>query len=148
MSRRVAVMDRGRLLAFKPTKELFADPGSVPAAVITGCKNIVPARKLEEHLVEVPDWGIRLQTRQPVGEGLEAVGIRAHYFGPNASQNRWPVRYVEEMEEPFETIIQFRFAEQSPDSPAVWWRLPKDKRPREFPEELGVAPANILLLYK
>ena len=51
------------------------------------------------------------------------------------------------MEEPFETIIQFRFAGQAADSPAIWWRLAKDKRPQGFPEELGIAPANVLLLY-
>ena len=51
------------------------------------------------------------------------------------------------MEEPFETIIQFRYVGQEAESPPVWWRLPKDRRPAKFPPELGVAPANILLLY-
>ena len=147
MSRRIAVMHEGRLLTVKPTKALFADPGSVPAAILTGCKNVVPARRLDEHRVEVPDWGISLETKQAVREGLSAIGIRAHYFSPGAGQNRFPVRYVEEMEEPFETILQFRWAEQREDSAPVWWRLPKDKRPQPFPEALGIAPANILLLY-
>ena len=147
MSSRIAVMDQGRLLTIKDTKDLFADPGSVPAAVLTGCKNIAPARKVGEHEAEVPDWGIRLQTAQTVGDGLTAIGIRAHYFNTQTRQNRFPVRYVEEMEEPFEVILQFRYAGQSPDSPPVWWRLSKEKRPREFPEALGIAPANILLLY-
>ena len=147
MSEAVAVMDRGRLITLKPTKQLFADPGSVPAAVLTGCKNIAAARKCGEYEVEVPDWGVRLRTAQPVGDGLQAVGIRAHYFHPTAPQNRFPVTYVEEMEEPFETILQFRYAGQRADSPAVWWRIAKDKRPSPFPAELGVAPANILLLY-
>ena len=51
------------------------------------------------------------------------------------------------MEEPLETILQFRYAGQSPGSPPVWWRISKDKKPQQFPDELGVAPANILLLY-
>ena len=55
---------------------------------------------------------------------------------------------IEEMEEPFETILQFRYANQRGESSAVWWRLPKEKRPRDFPAELGVAAANILLLYE
>ena len=147
MSSRIAVMDQGRLFTIKDTKDLFADPGSIPAAVLTGCKNIAPARKVGEHEVEVPDWGIRLQTAQTVGDGLTAIGIRAHYFNTQTRQNRFPVRYVEEMEEPFEVILQFRYAGQSPDSPPVWWRLSKDKRPGEFPDTLGIAPANILLLY-
>ena len=148
MSREIAVMDGGRILALKPTKALFADPGSVQAAILTGCKNIAPARRIDEHRIEVPDWGLCLETKQSVREGLCAVGLRAHYFNPAAQQNRFPVRFVEEMEEPFETILQFRYAGQAPDSPPVWWRLPKDKKPAQFPDELGIAPANILLLYE
>ena len=147
MSRMIAVMDKGRFLTLKPTKELFADPGSVQAAILTGCKNIASAHRIDEHMVEVPEWGVRFETRQRVEEGLCAVGVRAHYFSPNAPQNRFPVRFVEEMEEPFETIIQFRYTTQTPDSPPVWWRLAKDKKPQTFPAELGIAPANILLLY-
>ena len=147
MSERIAVMDQGRLLAMKNTKELFADPGSVQAVILTGCKNIAAARKCGDHEVEVPDWGIRLRTEKAVGDNLTAIGVRAHYFNPTARQNRYPVRYAEEMEEPFETILQFRYASQSPDSPPVWWRIGKDKRPQQFPEELGIAPANIPLLY-
>ncbi|MBR5093931.1 MAG: ATP-binding cassette domain-containing protein [Oscillospiraceae bacterium] len=148
MSDSIAVMDKGRLLAHKPTKALFADPGSVAAAVMTGCKNIAPARKVGDCEVEVPSWGVRLKTARPVGEGLAAVGIRAHYFNAATSQGRYPVIFVEEMEEPFETTIQFRYAGQDPQSPPIWWRMPKDKRPAQFPAELGVAPANILLLYE
>ena len=148
MSREIAVMDGGRLLTVKPTKALFADPGSVQAAVLTGCKNIAKARRVDDHTVEVPDWGLRLETRQAVREDLCAVGVRAHYFNPAAPQNRFPVCLVEEMEEPFETILQFRFASQKPDSPPVWWRLSKEKRPAQFPAELDIAPVNILLLYE
>ena len=148
MSAQIAVMDQGRVLARKPTKALFADPGSVPAAILTGCKNIAAARRIDGHTVEVPEWGVRLETKQRVEEGLCAVGVRAHYFNASAQQNRFPVRFVEEMEEPFETTLQFRYAGQSDASPAIWWRLAKDRRPAEFPQELGVAPANILLLYE
>ena len=148
MGSHIAVMDAGRLLTLKPTKELFADPGSVPAAILTGCKNVAGARRLDAHHAEVPDWGVTLETKREIRDGLRAVGIRAHYFSPTTQQNRFPVRYAEEMEEPFEYIIQFRYAGQKEDSPAVWWRLPKDKRPTAFPEELGIAGANILLLYE
>ena len=51
------------------------------------------------------------------------------------------------MEEPFETIIQFRFENQTPESAPVWWRMSKDRQPQQFPLEVGIAPANVLLLY-
>lgn len=143
----IAVVDGGRIEALKPTKALFADPETVASARITGCKNIAAARKCGEFAVEVPEWGIRLETKKPVGEGIKAVGIRAHYFNPAAPANRFAVRFSNEMEEPFETVILFRFDGQAADAPDVWWRISKDKRPKDFPPELGISPANILLLY-
>ena len=47
-----------------------------------------------------------------------------------------PQNVTFDWQEPFETIIQFRFQDQKPESPPLWWRLPKDKRPQSFPEEL------------
>lgn len=145
---RIAVMNAGQVLALKETKALFADPGSVQAARLTGCKNIAPVVKAGEFEVDVPEWGVRLRTAQPVGEGLVAAGIRAHYFGARAAQNRYPVVYEDEMEEPFEWLIAFRYAGQPLESKPLWWRIPKDRRPASFPPELGVAAANILLLYQ
>lgn len=147
MSREIAVMDSGRLLTVNRTKALFADPGSVPAAMLTGCKNIAPAIKRGEHEVYVPDWGVSLTTAQPVGDDIKAIGIRAHYFNPSAPTNRHEIEYLDEMEEPFEWIIEFKFKSAAESEPSVWWRVTKDKRPQLFPAELGIAPANILLLY-
>lgn len=143
----IAVMEHGKVLDVKETKALFADPGSVSAARLTGCKNIAEAKKVGEYEVEVPQWGVRFHTAQPVRENLAAIGIRAHYFGMKAQQNRRPVVFGKEMEEPFEWIVTFRYACQRADAPDIWWRVPKDKKPAVFPDELGVAPANILLLY-
>ena len=147
MSKRIGVMHEGKILAMKPVKELFADPGSVPAAVITGCKNIAAAEKKGPFEVYVPEWGITLKTSREVKDEITAVGIRAHYFRPGG-QNAYPVAFVEEMEEPFETILQFRYAHQTPDSPSIWWRLSKEKKPQTFPAEIGIAPVNVLPLYE
>ncbi len=147
MCGRIAVMDGGSLLALKETKALFADPGSVRAALLTGCKNVAAARKAGDYEVEVPDWGIRLRTALPIREGLKAVGIRAHYFNAKAPQNNYPVEYAGEMEEPFEWIVRFRFQTQPAGTEPLWWRVSKNRRPREFPGRFGVAPVNVLPLY-
>ncbi len=148
MCSRIAVVDNGSLLTVKPTKALFADPVSIRAAALTGCKNIAKAKKAGEYEVDVPEWGIRLTSAQPVQDNILAVGIRAHYFNANAPQNRHAVTYVSEMEEPFEWTVRFRFAGQDENSEALWWRVTKDKRPQEFPAAFGIAPSNILLLYE
>ena len=143
---RIAVMDAGSILTEKETKALFADPGSVRAAQITGCKNISRARRTGEYELEALDWGIRLTADRPVPDGVTAVGVRAHYFNPKAPQNRFAVSYAGEMEEPFEWIIKMRTPGQTGESESIWWRIPKDKRPAVFPGELGIAPANVLPL--
>jgi len=147
MCREIGVIDRGELLVLKPTRELFADPERVEAARITGCKNIALAERTGEHTAFVPAWGVELTAARPLGPGLRAVGVRAHHFHSREERNRFPVVFVREMEEPFETILQFRFASQAADAPPVWWRLSKDIRPVVLPAALGVAPEDILPLY-
>ena len=147
MCNSITVADRGVLGPVRGTKATFADPGSFAAARITGCKNIAKALRIGPHEVAVPEWNVRFTTAQEVREGLAGVAFRAHYLHPNAPVNRFPVTLADEMEEPFEWVCLFRYAGQDPNSSPVWWRLPKDKRPQSFPKELGIAPANILLLY-
>jgi molybdate transport system ATP-binding protein len=147
LCQRIALMDTGTILSLKATKELFSNPESVEGAMITGCKNICPARKTGEYEVEVPDWGIRLVTAQPLREGLCAVGIRAHYFDPEIRQNRFPVRFTGEMEEPFEFCLQFRYENQKDKAQDVLWLFPKEKKSADVPAVLGVEPENVLPLY-
>ncbi len=147
MCGRIAVMESGKIKIVKETKKLFADPESICAASITGCKNIASARKIGEYEVEVPDWGIRLTTAKPVRDDVTAVGIRAHYFNTKTLQNRADVVYAGEMEEPFEVSVRFRWVGQRADTEPLLWRVSKEKRGQQFPTALGVAPVNILLLH-
>lgn len=143
---RIALVDNGRILALKDTKELFAYPESRQAAIMTGCKNIADAKKTGEYELFVPSWGTSFKTALPLKENLCAAGIRAHYFNEKTSHNRYPVRFVGEMEEPFEHIFQFRYENQDKDSSNIWWRVSKEKKDTHL-KELGVAPQNIIPLY-
>lgn len=145
---KVALIDRGKNLALKDTKELFANPESRQAAFLTGCKNVEDAKKTGEYEVEVPAWGVRLVTAVPIRDDLCAIAIRAHYFNPKTEQNRYPVRFTNEMEEPFEYTLQFRYDGQAEGSPDIWWRIPKDKKSNQQPMMLGIAPVNVLPLYR
>ena len=147
MCDRLGVMENGRMLAVRPTKALFQDPGTRAAAAITGCKNIAGARKSGEYEVFVPEWNVRLKTAKPVGDNVSAVGVRAHDFRPEIESNRFPVRFGREMEEPFAWVSEFRYEGQAPESPPVWWRYAREARPDEVPKAMGVAPEDVLLLY-
>ncbi len=138
-----AIVSGGRIQTPAKTKALFAKPVTVDGAVLTGCKNIADAKKTGEHEIFVPSWNVHFTTKEPVPDQLRAVGIRAHYFHPTTDANAHPVELVEEIEEPFEWTLKFRYP---PSEELIWWRLPKEKRPNPFPKKLGVSPANIMLL--
>ena len=144
---RLAVMNQGKILTMGDTRDIFADPGSRTAAILTGCKNIAFARKSGEYEVEVPEWGIRLKTGKQVQDSVCAVGIRAHYFNPKTRDNQFPVIYSAGRDEPFESRILFRYIGQREGTPDVWWRITKERKPQQMPEKLGIAPDNVLLLY-
>ena len=142
----LCVMENGRIVRSDATKAVFADPRSEVTARLTGCKNISPARKIDERTVEASAWGLRFTTAQPVPDDLRAIGLRAHYFHPRASANRANVQWVGELEEPFEWILLFRYAGQDENTSPLWWRMPKDRKPAALPDIIGIAPENVLLL--
>ena len=142
----LCVMENGRIVRSGATKAVFADPRSEAAARLTGCKNISPARKIDDRTVEASAWWLRFTTAQPVPDDLRAIGVRAHYFHPRASANRANVQWVGELEEPFEWILLFRYAGQNENTPPLWWRMPKDRKPAALPDIIGIAPENVLLL--
>lgn len=142
----LCILEGGRSLRTGPTRAVFADPGSVAAARLTGCKNVAAALRVDAATVEVPAWGITLHTAGPVPERLCAVGLRAHDFTSDGAENRWPVVFAGAMEEPFEWCLLFRYAGQDPGSEPLWWRMPKDRKPAVPPEALGIGPDQVLLL--
>lgn len=147
MCRNLMVMNNGRIIQKGCTKEIFACPMNIKTAVLTGCKNIYSAVKYSDTQVYVPDLDIVFDAGQLVDDDVCAVGIRAHYFNPKTKLNLFDVVFDEEIENPFEWTIKFRYKNQKIGTPSVWWRVAKDKKPQQFPKQLGVAPANLHILY-
>lgn len=144
----VAVMEKGKILGKGAVKDIFQNPGSRYGAMLTGCKNIVDAKKTGEHEIYVPAWNMHFITEQTVEENLCAIGIRAHAFKPETAENKGKVIFVDEVEEPFEWIVKFRYEGGREDSEPIWWRISKENYSREMPAFLGVSANNIMLLYQ
>ena len=138
----LAVMDSGKICDMGCTKEIFANPGTITSAVLTGCKNIAAAKKVGETTVYVPDWGVTFETGRDVGENVAAIGIRAHYFGGDIAENAFPVNAMQTVEEPFEWTINFLYETQDRTAKPVMWKIPKAEG-MKFPPKLGVLPENI-----
>lgn len=144
----MVVLDSGRVLRSGHTRDVFADPRSITAARLTGCKNILPCTRVGEHTVHLAGWEQPLTVALPVPEGCCAVGIRAHDFAPCApgTPNSLPVQAVTTSENPFDWNMIFTL----PGGEArLWWKVSKETMaapPPKAPACLAAAPENIMPL--
>ena len=148
LCREMIVMDSGEVLRAGTTKEVFADPRRLTAARLTGCKNILPCVRVDEHHVCLTGWERELTVALPVPEGCCAVGIRAHDFAPEAAdgENRMPVQVGASSENPFDWNVICTAAD---DAGKLWWKVSKttlSSPPPQAPAYLRVAPENIMPL--
>ena len=148
LCREMIVMDSGEVLRAGTTKEVFADPRRLTAARLTGCKNILPCVRVDEHHVRLTGWERDLTVALPVPEGCCAVGIRAHDFAPEAAdgENRMPVQVGASSETPFDWNVICTAAD---DAGKLWWKVSKttlSSPPPQAPAYLRVAPENIMPL--
>ena len=148
LCREMIVMDSGEVLRAGTTKDVFADPRRLTAARLTGCKNILPCVRVDEHRVRLTGWERELTVALPVPEGCCAVGIRAHDFAPEAAdgENRMPVQVGASSENPFDWNVICTAAD---DADKLWWKVSKttlSSPPPQAPAYLRVAPENIMPL--
>ena len=148
LCREMIVMDSGEVLRAGTTKEVFADPRRLTAARLTGCKNILPCVRVDEHHVRLTGWERELTVALPVPEECCAVGIRAHDFAPEAvdGENRMPVQVGASSENPFDWNVICTAAD---DAGKLWWKVSKttlSSPPPQAPAYLRVAPENIMPL--
>ena len=148
LCREMIVMDSGEVLRAGTTKEVFADPRRLTAARLTGCKNILPCVRVDEHHVRLTGWERELTVALPVPEGCCAVGIRAHDFAPEAAdgENRMPVQVGASSESPFDWNVICTAAD---NAGKLWWKVSKttlSSPPPQAPAYLRVAPENIMPL--
>ncbi len=109
----IAVFNRGKVEVFGQKDAIFKHPASLETAKITGCKNIAKARRLSERSVDVPEWGIRLQTKMVVEGQTGFVGIRANQIKvvndqKKPGQNYFKAWLADESVGPFRTSLYLK----------------------------------------
>lgn len=151
----LVVLDSGRVIASGPRQELFERPRTVVAARLTGCKNIVAARRVGTERIAVDAWGCELRTGCAVPDGLTHVGVRSHQIAIEtdaAGDNTFPGWLMGTSEAPHEMTLYLRLhaPAQGTEPAHVQVDLPKDawralrERPQPWPVRL--APVRLLLL--
>ena len=144
----MVVLDSGRVLRTGHTRDVFADPRSVTAARLTGCKNILPCTRVDAPTVRLPGWNAPLQLALPVPKNCTAVGIRAHDFAPCSPHalNALPVKPLSSSENPFD----WNFICTAPDHDTrLWWKVSKltlSSPAPALPAFLCAAPESIMPL--
>lgn len=144
LSDRIAVMVQGRIEAMGDKTSLFQSPGSTSGAILTGCKNISPAKKLDSTHIYAAHWGLTLQV-PTVPEHLTHVGIRMHDISLEPGDNQITCHLREEIENPFSYTLML---EPEGASVPLGMELSKDlwNRLRQEQLTISIPQKSILLL--
>ena len=130
--RDIHVINQGSIVASGDVKEVFKNPGTVSAARLTGCKNIVAIKYVDSHKFFVPDWGIDVIIKeQEVPKEAEYIGIRAHDLLPAAEgeqENGLECRVKNILDDPFEVTLILENG--------IWWKIPKERWNLEMKQQI------------
>ncbi len=149
------VLDSGRVIASGPKHELFERPRSVAAARLTGCKNIVSARRFNSDRIAVNAWSCQLKSANPVPSALTHIGFRSHQitFQQAAElENTFPCWLVTTSEAPHEMTLYLRLhnAPRAGEPPHLQADVSKDLwlalSAQPQPWRVTLDPARLLLL--
>lgn len=110
LTERVCVMDHGSAKGMMAVSELFSDPVTLPAALLSGCKNFSKATRVDDTHVFAADWGIALHSEKNVPLGIKHIGARAHMlsFCAMDAENAIPCVVERRIEDVFSTIFVLR----------------------------------------
>lgn len=75
---KIAVLNNGKIAEINTKEELFTNPTTLNSAILTGCKNISRAEKINDNKLLAIDWGIELNCEKQVERNITHVGIHTH----------------------------------------------------------------------
>lgn len=111
LSKRIAVMEDGRLMTIGDKHDVFDGPVTAGGAVLTGCKNISSAVRLSENRILAQEWGMELCCG-PVDDDVAFAGIRMHDVmineGGADDANAFVCDVTGEIENPFSYSVMLR----------------------------------------
>lgn len=77
---KLLVIDHGKIIANNTKHQVFEHPRNFRTAQLTGCKNFSAVEVINEKQIKAIDWDCILDIIEPISEGIEYVGIKAHQF--------------------------------------------------------------------
>jgi molybdate transport system ATP-binding protein len=140
VSDHVAVYGHGNIEVVDTKNNVFANPRTWQAALLTGCKNLSMVTR-QGSSCHVEDWDLDLTL--PEEADFDCVGIRAHSLraaeGPGVNTFRYEI--VQEVPDTFNLVRMIRPAGTTPKE-LIRWAIPKELAPTlpdtdyiHFPDE-------------
>lgn len=107
----IIVYENGKSLTKKSKHDLFTAPKTLSEAVLTGCKNISKAKKINAHTILAEDFGYQYTFKDEILEDLNYVCIRSHDIKITDNQNcdnTFPFVVADIIENPFDYTVHFK----------------------------------------
>lgn len=110
LSNRIAVMTQGKISETNNKHELFKNPRTIAAAILTGCKNISAAKKVSANEIFAEDWQVTLNVNKKIPDDLKFVGIHSHFLENvfTTGENVFEFEVAKEIEDTFSYIVMLR----------------------------------------
>jgi molybdate transport system ATP-binding protein len=146
----VRIVSNGSITAAGDKWELFNDPQSYDACLLTGCKNISPAHRTADDSVFAEDWAMTLDCGgKPAGD-IRYVGIRAHDIvltDDNGLPNSFEYDIVNTLRDTFSYILLIR-KKGSYSSRSLRLEMSRERYEEmtALPKYMRLPPEKLLLL--
>jgi molybdate transport system ATP-binding protein len=132
--------------------QLFNDPQSYDACLLTGCKNISAAKKTADNTLYAQEWDMAFDCGGQSADNVRYVGIRAHdvILTNDASLlNCFDYETVNTLRDTFSYILMVR-KKGAPNARPLRLELSREKYEAmtAMPRYLHLPPEKLLLLYR
>ena len=152
LSKQIAVMNWGKVELVGGKEAIFANPKTVAAATITGCRNISLAEKVDAYTIYSKDWGISFKVSEKIKGEPTFVGVRANHFSMEPvkdkmvdTTNCFLAKVLRVVDEPFGKTAYCQFIGKGEESVTV--KLKKEVAMTAHEEVyLRVEKENVLVL--
>ena len=125
MSDRVAVMNRGAIEAIDTKHELFSNPKTLSATLLTGCKNVSAAHIEDDAHIYADDWQMSFCIHHS-SFCIRYVGFRAKFiqYSQSAGDNTFLMEVVQVIEDTFSYLIMVR--RKGTNGKLIRWEVDKE----------------------
>lgn len=149
------IFSEGKIVAQGERESIFRKPPNYPSAQLTGCKNILEAKKISSDSVEVSDGGYILHVEEGVSDAVRYVGIRAHDIElarDDNGRNVFQCWVTHISETPFEATLYLSLTDPSREFKQyhLQWKISKEKwyavKGKECPWNIYIDPQKLFLM--